>query len=268
MATRATKKVQSITLRDSLSKITMTHVLATLLIMSSFVLGSLWTRVQYLEKGGTITGTTNTATTNTAPQPQAAPTEDTSPKKVSVDDDPVIGDKNAKVTIVEFSDFECPFCKQFYERAYSDIKKNYIDTGKVKLVYRDMPLSFHDPMATNEALAANCAREQGTDETYFLYHDAMFKKTTSNGTGLTKDDLTNFASELGLNVANFTSCLDTQKYKEEVAKDIVDAAAVGASATPSFYIGKSTDNGVIEGTPLIGAYPFENFKAIIDQQLQ
>lgn len=195
------------------------------------------------------------------------PSVPSGPVKVSVDDDPVLGDKNAALTLIEFSDYECPFCKRHFEAAYQDLKKNYIDTGKVKLVFRDLPLSFHDPMATTEAIAANCAREQGGDSAYFKMHDVIFTKTTSNGNGLSKDDLYKFSTDLGLNAGNFKSCLDTEKYKDEVAKDLADASAVGASGTPSFFIGKSSADGIIEGTIIVGAQPYSAFQAIIDQRL-
>jgi len=260
------KKVSfNFTIPSFLSKITMTHILVTLLILSSFTLGSLWTRVQYLESGG-ILGNTTTAQADTTP-PVAEPAEDLSPKEVSIDDDPVLGDKDAPVTIVEFSDYECPFCKRFFDESLVEIKKEYIDTGKVKMVYRDMPLSFHDPMATTEAVAANCARAQGGDTSYFAYHDEIYKRTTSNGNGLDKEKLLTIATNLALDTAAFTTCLESDTYKEEIAKDMSDATAVGASATPSFFIGKSTATGVIVGTPLIGAYPFADFKKIIDEKL-
>jgi protein-disulfide isomerase len=262
------KKVSpNFTIPSLFSRITMSHILVILLIMSSFTLGSLWTRVKQIENGTALGTTTANAQTGTPEEP-AAPAEDLSPREVSVDDDAFLGDPNAPVTIIEFSDYECPFCKSFFQQAMVDIKREYVDTGKVKIVYRDMPLSFHDPLATTQAIAAECAREQGDDTTYFKYHDAIFTKTTSNGNGLVKEDLYAMAAELGLNANTFKSCLDTEKYKDEVAKDVSDAAAVGASATPSFYIGKSTENGVITGTPLIGAYPFTNFKTIIDEMLK
>ena len=103
---------------------------------------------------------------------------------VSLDDDPVLGDKSAPVTMVEFSDYECPFCKRYFDSTYPELKRDYIDTGKVKVVFRDLPLSFHDPVATIEAVAANCAREQGGDESYFKMHNAIFSATKSNGEGV------------------------------------------------------------------------------------
>jgi len=198
--------------------------------------------------------------------PQQAPAEDTGPVKVSLDDDPILGDKNAPITLVEFSDYECPFCKRHFDQTYSDLKKDYIDTGKVKLVFRDLPLSFHDPMATTEAIAANCAREQGGDSAYFKFHDEMFKRTTSNGNGLNKEKIYQIATDNGLNETNFKACLDSDKYKDEVAKDLADAATYGASGTPTFFIGKSTGQE-IEGIKVIGAQPLSAFKTIIDEKL-
>ncbi len=223
-------------------------------------------------KGITAKTTTPTVTAQASSVPTQAiapqPAEDTSPKQVSVDDDPVLGDKNAPITLIEFSDYECPFCKRHYDQVYGQIKKDYIDTGKVKLVYRDFPLSFHDPMATTEAIAANCAREQGGDVAYFKIHDEMFKQTTSNGNGLSKDKIYTISTSLGLNTDNLKSCVESEKFKDEVTKDIADGSASGVSGTPGFFIGKSSADGKITGTPLVGAQPYAAFKTIIDQQLK
>lgn len=201
-----------------------------------------------------------------APQP-TAPTQAEGPANVSIDDDPVMGSKNAPVTIIEFSDYECPFCKRSFTDVIPNLKKDYIDTGKVKFVYRDLPLSFHQN-AHKEAQAAECARTQGGDTAYYKYHDQIFTKTTSNGTGLALDQLPVIAKDLGLNVSQFQQCLDTEKFKAEVDKDIADASAAGASGTPTWFIGKSTSNGTIDGTRIVGAQPYAAFKTIIDQQLK
>ncbi len=105
-------------------------------------------------------------------------------QQVSFGDDPVKGDPNAPITIVEFSDYECPFCQRHFKTTYPQLLSEYIDTGKVKLVFRDLPLPFHDPVATQAAVAANCAREQGGDEAYFKYHGEYFSRTQANGDGL------------------------------------------------------------------------------------
>lgn len=242
-------------------------------VPASIIIGSTIIALSILLSGGVLevkglsakkSGTT--ATASTAPAAPAAPAAAaaTGPVKVSVDDDAVLGDPDAPITMIEFSDYECPFCKRYFDQTYPELKKNYIDTGKVKLVFRDLPLSFHDPLATKQAIAANCAKEQAGDAGYYKMHDAIFTKTTSNGSGMTVDDLYTLASEQGLNAGNFKSCLDTDKYKDEVSKDLADAGAVGADGTPTFFIGKSDDSGTIEGTRLVGAQPYTAFSTIID----
>lgn len=247
-------------------------VLVLTLMVVSFIAGSWWTKNQYLQKVKTL-GIANTAVAANNPSgsagqvPQAVPTEDLTPKKVSIDDDPVLGDKSAKVTMIDFTDYECPFCKRYFDDTFSQIKKEYIDTGKVKYVVRDLPLSFHQN-AHKEAQAAQCAREQGGDEAYFKYHDEIFKRTTSNGTGLALDKLSVIAIDLGLDGTTLQSCLDADKYKAEVDKDLADAATVGASGTPTFFIGNSTADGVITGTKIVGAQPYSAFQAELDKQLK
>lgn len=186
---------------------------------------------------------------------------------VSTDDDPVLGDKNAPLTLVEFSDYECPFCKRSFDQLLPELKTNYIDTGKLKLVYRDFPLSFH-ANAHKEAEAAECARSQGDDATYFRYHDQIFNRTTSNGTGLALSQLPIIAKSLGLNVGQFQQCLDSGKFGDEVDKDIADGTAAGVSGTPAWFIGQSSKDGIIDGTLVVGAQPFPTFKVIIDEELK
>ena len=173
----------------------------------------------------------------------------------SADDDPVMGDKNAKVTIIEFSDYQCPFCQRFYSQALPQIKKEYIESGKVKLVFRDFPLDSIHPMATPAALAAECVGENG-DEAYYKMHDKIFE----NQQQLSVENLKKWAKDLGYNI---DSCLDNQKYLSEVRKDLNDAQASGGQGTPYFVIiGKDG-----KGTPISGAQPFENFKKVIDSKL-
>jgi protein-disulfide isomerase len=201
-----------------------------------------------------------------AEQPSAQPGSST--VSVSVDDDAVLGSKDAPITVIEFSDYECPFCKRSFQQMLPSLKSEYIDTGKVQLVYRDFPLGFHDPLATKEAIAAECAREQGGDGVYFEYHDEIFNTTSSNGNGMTVKQLKEIASDLRLNTSTFDDCLDSGKYKKEVQKDIADGSAAGASGTPTYFIGKTTDEGVIVGTSVVGAQPFAVFQAEIERLLQ
>lgn len=244
-------------------------LLIVALMVASFLIGSLWTKMQYLEKAGALTKGTTANAQGAAQQapPQQAPPEDTTPKQVSIDDDPVLGDKNAKVTMIDFTDYECPFCKRYVDETFAQIKKDYIDTGKIKYIVRDLPLSFHQN-AHKQAQAAECAREQGGDDAYFKYHDEIFKRTTSGGTGLALDQLSVIANDLGLDGTALQTCIDNETYKAEVDKDLADAATYGATGTPSFFIGKSDPSGTFTGTKLVGAQPMSAFKTIIDQQLK
>ena len=231
-------------------------ILATLLVIASFFIGSLWTQTKQLKSG--------TKTLEGQPAQVANPPAKPTSGQASTDDDPVLGDKNAPITMIEFSDYECPFCKRFYEQALSQIKTNYIDTGKVKLVYRDLPLSFHDPMATKEAIAANCARDQGGDSQYFLYHDEIFNRTKSNGNGLNQNDLQTIAQDLKLNLDQFNSCLQDPNQEQEVKNDLAAATAANATGTPTFIIGPSSSDGNIEGQLVVGAQPYSTFEAIFN----
>lgn len=241
-------------------------ILGSLVILGvGFFGGSLWTENKLLKAGSLGTNPTAQQAGAQAPVPQPQqPTKGVA----SVDDDPVLGDKNAPVTIVEFSDYECPFCKRHFDDTLPQLIENYVDTGKVKIVYRDLPLSFHDPMATKEAVAANCAREQGGDSKYFEYHDEIFTRTISNGNGLSEADLTTIATDVGLNLSSFDTCLTDPAQEEEVKKDLADAGKAGATGTPSFVVGKSTSNGEINGDLVVGAQPYAAFQAVIDPLLE
>lgn len=191
--------------------------------------------------------------------------------QVSVDDDPGLGDPNAPVTIVEFLSFECPFCQSFHKDTLPQIKSQYIDTGKVRFVVRDLPLSFQDPAATKDALAADCARDQRGDEVYFLYHDEIFARTGTEGAGLPKEGKTDgyeaAAKKIGLDVPRFKSCLSSGQFKDEVAKDLADAQTYGANGTPTFFVGKTDSSGTFTGQVISGAQPFESFQLAIDALL-
>ncbi len=246
---------------------------AAWIIAGSILLGGLIISASILSSGGAFqkgvsvgSAAVGQPSGNPSPTAQQPSNQPSGPVKVSVDNDPVMGDKNAPLTLIEFSDYECPFCKKTFTDLLPDLKKNYIDTGKVKLVYRDFPLSFH-ANAGKEAEAAECARSLGNDATYYKFHDQIFAKTTSNGTGLALTELPVIAKSLGLNVNQFQQCLDSGKFKDEVAKDMADGTAAGVSGTPSWIIGRSSKDGQIEGQLIVGAQPFSAFKTIIEEKL-
>jgi len=196
------------------------------------------------------------------PPPEEAPTEGV----VSIANDPVLGKKDAPVTIVEFSDYECPFCKRAFTDVLPQLKKEYIETGKVKLVYKDFPLDFH-ANAQKEAEAAQCAFDQGGDSAYYQFHDSIFSQTKGNGTGLALTELPLIAKKLGLDQSKFQQCLDSGKNEKEVKDDMAEGQKVGVSGTPSWIIGKSNGDS-IEGKLIVGAQPYAALKEVIDSALE
>lgn len=172
--------------------------------------------------------------------------------EVSVDDDAVLGNKDAPVTIIDFSDYECPFCGRFYEQTLPQIKSDYIDKGKVKLVYRDFPLSFHQN-AQKAAEAAECAGEEG-DEEYYKMHDKLFGQGVAGGVSTFKQ----YAKEIGIDTGKFNSCLDSGKMASEVQKDFNDGQSYGVQGTPAFFV---------NGKLISGAQPFANFQQVIESEL-
>lgn len=167
-----------------------------------------------------------------------------------MDDDEVKGDANAPVTIIEWSDFECPFCARFYDQTYGQIVKEYIETGKVKIIFRDFPLGFH-ANAQKAAESAECAGEQGK---YYEMHDKLFEEGVTGGV----DSFKQYAKDLNLDTTKFNECLDSGTMADEIAKDMQDGQSVGISGTPGF---------IINGQLLSGAQPFAAFKQVIDAEL-
>jgi len=204
--------------------------------------------------------------TTTAPQPVQQPTRPTAPQivEVSLDDDPFKGNANAPVTVVEFSDFQCPFCSRFYTQTLPLLEENYIETGKIKFVYRDFPLDALHPNARPAHIAAECADEQGE---FWEYHDVLFEKQAewqSLSSSDLQSSLVQFADDLGLQTESFESCLESQEMADEVNNDVLEATRYGISGTPTFFIGNEEDGFV----KLIGAQPFSAFQLQIDNQLE
>lgn len=195
---------------------------------------------------------------------QQLPSQPSQPLKISMDDDPIRGDPNAPITIIEFSDFQCPFCARFHVQTLPSLLEEYIDTGKVNLVYRDFPIQSIHPNALPASVAAECANEQGK---YWEYHDTLFEKQ-SDWSRLDSNAVivkfSQYATEIGLEQEQFDSCLDTGKYLEEVQGDLSDGRAYDVTGTPGFFIG----NDQIGFVKLNGAQPFDAFQRVIDAQLE
>jgi len=185
------------------------------------------------------------------------------PVKISIDDDPIIGDPNAPITIVEFSDFQCPFCARFHTQTLPLILEEYIEQGKVKLVFRDFPIQSIHPNAVPASVAAECANEQGK---FREMHDILFEKQNAWNRIETADALSLFsqyASDMELEQDAFDSCISSGKYIEEIRNDLDDGREYGVSGTPGFFVG----NDQVGYVELKGAQPFESFKKVIDAQL-
>lgn len=179
--------------------------------------------------------------------------------QVSLDDDPVKGDPNAPLTIVEFSDFQCPFCMKFHTETLPLLEQNYINTGKVKFVYRDFPIQSIHPNAVPAALASECADDQGK---FWEFHDMIFV----NQKAWERQDVTQsiqtfqqYAVELDLDMGAFNSCLSSGKYLDEINKDLQDGRNYGVTGTPGFFIGNEK-TGFIK---IQGAQPYSAFEQVL-----
>ncbi len=170
---------------------------------------------------------------------------------ISVADRPFLGSKDAPITIVEFTDYQCPFCRRFHMSTFNELKANYIDKGKVRFYSKDLPLDFH-ANALVAAQAARCAGDQGL---FWKLREIM---STNAGT-LEMPNIVAWAKNLNLNADAFESCVESGKYKDAVQADAQEARRIGAEGTPAFVIGKSLPDGV-DGEVLVGALPYGLFE--------
>jgi len=182
-----------------------------------------------------------------AAQAQAEPTAlPARLENVSIDDDPILGPEDAPVTIVEFSDFRCPYCKRWHDETMPEILDTYGD--QVRIIYRDFPVVGGEAAAE----ASECADEQGA---YWDYHYGLFADPQAY---TDVDSFVSLAEDLNLDTEAFRACLEENRYQDEVTGDYNDARAYGVSGTPTFFI---------NGVRLVGAQPFANFQAVIDEEL-
>ena len=162
--------------------------------------------------------------------------------------DHIRGNTNAPITIVEYSDLECPFCKTFH----ATMKQTLIEYGdQVRWIFKHFPLDQRHPKADKEAEAAECAHEQGK---FWEFHDQIYQNQGRMGAAL----YTEIAQKLGLDMDKFNSCVETGKYRAEIQEDFSQGSQAGISGTPGF---------LINGIPLIGAHPFQNFQQVIEAEL-
>lgn len=247
------------------------YVLVGLLVVAAFALGTLYQKVKILESGGT--------TTKTAAQPSGQPSQPNQPQAPAAaaelkitDDDPALGSKNAKVTIVSFEDFQCPFCGAFtglnpemvksmqsrdpsWQPALTGLKKDYIDSGKVRFIWKDYPFLGQESFLS--AQAARCAQDQGK---FWEYHDYLFSHQSGENQGaFSKENLKKFASELKLKTADFNDCMDKAKYEKKIQEAVTYGQSVGVNGTPATFV---------NGKLVSGAVPYSTFKPMIEEELK
>lgn len=189
----------------------------------------------------------------------AAATQGKAPDFLIQDDDVVRGDPNAPITMLEYSDFTCGFCEKFFHETFPQLLAEYIDTGKVRFVYRDFPRGIGSPLRAADA--ARCAGEQ---KAYWPMHDRLF----NSGGQFSLDNLKQYAKELNLNGEQFSECMAAHRYMPDIEKDLRDAGSLGIRGTPAFVLfpTKLPENPHLILIP--GAFPYETFKEEIDKLLK
>lgn len=244
-------------------------ILVILLIVASFLIGSLYTQVNLLKSGqvagsGTqVAGAVNPQAAAPNAAGNAAPPAYGSADQVDKlrKDDHVRGDRNARILLIEYSDLECPFCKRFHQTPQQIIDEY---KGKVAWVYRHFPLDQIHSKADKEAEATECANELGGNDGFWKYTDKLFEVTPANN-GLDPAELPKIAVQIALNESKFKTCLDSGKYKDHVEADYQGGVKAGINGTPGNIL-LDTKSGKTKLIP--GAVPFEQFKTEIDTMLK
>ena len=187
------------------------------------------------------------------------------PKKITIDTflsngSPILGDPNAPITLVEFGDYQCHYCNVFFQSIEKDIVKNYVDTGKVKIIFKDYNIIGEDSVIASQG--AHCANDQGL---FWEYHDILYSNWTGENNGwASSENLAIFAQQIDLNMNKWSECMKKGSHSQIILKSNDDARALELTGTPAFFIINS--EGKV--TKLFGAQPFEVFKKIFDNQLE
>ncbi len=188
-------------------------------------------------------------------QAQATPAAPPEPIDVPIENAVFsLGDPNAPVVIVEYTDFQCPFCSRHFQQTLPQIISEYVETGQVLYVFKDFPLTSIHPQAPAAAEAARCAADQGE---YLAMHDMLFARQADwSGQENTTEIFTNYADEIGLDTEAFTSCMESHRFQDAVMADLEEGSRFGVRGTPAFFL---------NGLPLSGAHPFSVFQQAVSQ---
>jgi len=195
------------------------------------------------------------------PQPTGAPAAGDQKVKMGAVTGYELGRHDAPLTMIEFADLQCPYCRQFHVTTFDQLKKDYIDTGKVRYISRDFPLDTLHPQAMQAAVAARCAADQG--HFWEMRHAIL----VNNQQLAAPDAFANLARELKLDAAQFKTCTaDAARFKKEFEIDSTEGRNIGVSGTPTFVIGQATADG-LDGVRIVGAQPYANFEAKLKELL-
>ncbi len=202
-----------------------------------------------------VAGETETA------QEDAGVNEEFPQATTNIGESPYLGDiKKAKVALVEYTDFQCPYCEKYAVETEGDIISNYVDTGEIIYVIRNLPLDFHGQITIDSAHAGLCVNEIEGAEKYFEFYSKAFSQASA-------DDLANIAKDMGVNMTKYNDCMASDRYVDEIEADKAAATAAGVQGTPGFVIGVLDEDGNVEGKLIAGAYPYASFEALIEEML-
>lgn len=261
------------------------NILVGLLIISAFLIGKLYTEVTYLKTTNTNVLPAGVAKNGqegavTSPTPNAAANPKTTLKVAS--DDPIRGKPNSKVTIVEFADYQCPFCGAFsgdnkamvermrqgnpgWDPIWPGLQKDFIDTGRAVFIYKDYAFLDNGTDTGESHLSAQAAHCAGDQKKYWEFHDYLYSHQNGENKGaFNSENLKKFAVELGLNSSEFNNCLDTKKYVQKVRESTALGRNVGVNGTPALFI-----NGTLltDANGQSGAFPYSFVKEAIEKEL-
>lgn len=194
--------------------------------------------------------------------PNNAAQEEFPAAETTISDAPFLGDRSkAKVAIVEYTDYQCPYCQRHDQETKSQLIKEYVDTGKAIYVFRDFPLDFHGQIAIDSANAALCVNEIGGISKFVEYHSKIFM--VENNEALTKA-----AQDLGIDMNKFNTCMTEERYADKIDQGLSDGMKAGVQGTPGFVVGVLDKDGNVKGKLIAGAYPFASFEKILKEYLK
>ncbi len=241
-------------------------LISAIFISISFIVGMNMISNSIQESGGVVLGSGETGG-GAIPDLPAGDTlpEDPTTGVTSMNDDARLGDENARVALIEFSDYNCGFCGRFHtDGTFDQIVSNYVDSGQIQYVYRDFP-GVGGETTAKVASAAECLRRDlgASDEQYFQFIKLKYQNQQAND----NETLAGYAEEVGVDRNAFLECAESEKYLDEVYADLDDGTSIGISGTPSFLVGVVQDDGSVDGEIIVGAQPYDSFAAAIERQL-